>query len=264
MRAALPLVVVALGAGRAAAQDSGEEWMRTCHRNSWGRGEMFCDVRSSRMAAGGALTVDARDNGGVRVIGSDGNEVRIEARVQARAESEAEARALAQQVHVVAQNGSIRSDGPRGTRERWWSVSYTVWVPRHQDVTVSTTNGPVSVDDVRGRMDLRAVNGPLTLTHVAGDVRGRTDNGPIRVRLSGARWDGGGLDVQTTNGSLTLSVPEGFAAHLDVSNVNGPMSVDFPVTVNGRIGHHIVTDLGGGGPTIRAATVNGPVSVSRN
>jgi hypothetical protein len=263
VRAALPLAVAALGAGRLAAQQSGEEWTRRCEQNHWGRGESFCEVRDSRMAAGGALTVDARDNGGVRVIGSDGAEIRVQARVQAHAESEAAARALAAQVRVSTSGGTIHAEGPSSTRERSWSVSYVVWAPRNTNLTARTTNGPIAVEEVRSRMDLRAVNGPIDLTRVGGDVRGRTDNGPVRVRLTGARWDGTGLDVATTNGPVSISVPEGYAAHLDVSNVNGPLSLDFPVMVTGRVGHHIATDLAGGGPTIHAETVNGPVVLSR-
>jgi DUF4097 and DUF4098 domain-containing protein YvlB len=265
VRAALPLAVVALGAGRLAAQDDGADWVRSCRESGrWNRGENFCEVRESRVAAGGTLNVDGRPNGGVRVIGWDRNEVRVQARVQARGTSQADARELASQVRVSTSGGAIHAEGPNPERNRWWSVSYVVWVPRHSDLAAHTTNGPIAVEEVSGRLDLRAVNGPLELSRVGGDVRGRTENGPLRVRLTGSRWDGAGLDVATTNGPLVISVPEGYAAHLDVANVNGPMDLDFPVTVSGRVRHHIVTDLGGGGPTIHAETVNGPVQLSRS
>jgi hypothetical protein len=41
------------------------------------------------------------------------------------------------------------------------------------------------------------------------------------------------------------------------------MHVDFPVTVQGRFGRTLSVDLGGGGATIRATTVNGGVSLQR-
>ena len=42
------------------------------------------------------------------------------------------------------------------------------------------------------------------------------------------------------------------------------MNIDFPVTVQGHFnGHRIETDIGGGGPTIRAVTTNGPLTVRR-
>jgi hypothetical protein len=46
--------------------------------------------------------------------------------------------------------------------------------------------------------------------------------------------------------------------------VNGGIDVDFPVTVQGRIGREFSTTLGRGGPLLRAATTNGQVRVSRH
>ena len=44
--------------------------------------------------------------------------------------------------------------------------------------------------------------------------------------------------------------------------MNGPMMLDIPVTVQGRLDfHHIATDIGAGGPPVRAVTTNGPVTV---
>jgi hypothetical protein len=41
------------------------------------------------------------------------------------------------------------------------------------------------------------------------------------------------------------------------------MSVDFPVTVSGRIDRRLRTQLGQGGATIRVMTTNGGVTISR-
>jgi len=74
---------------------------------------------------------------------------------------------------------------------------------------------------------------------------------------------GAGLDAETSNGPLSLRVPDGYSAHLEAGTNNGPMSLGFPVTVVGRIGRSISTDLGKGGTTIRAITHNGPLSIER-
>jgi hypothetical protein len=85
----------------------------------------------------------------------------------------------------------------------------------------------------------------------------------MSITLTGNQWDGRGLDAETHNGPLTLRVPDGYNAHLESGTNNGPMSLDFPVTVVGRIGRSISTDLGSGGKTIRAVTSNGPLSILR-
>jgi hypothetical protein len=45
--------------------------------------------------------------------------------------------------------------------------------------------------------------------------------------------------------------------------VNGHLEVDFPVTLQGRIGKRLALDLGGGGPPLRLETTNGGVKVRR-
>jgi DUF4097 and DUF4098 domain-containing protein YvlB len=112
-------------------------------------------------------------------------------------------------------------------------------------------------------MDLQTSNGPLTLRDLGGSVRARTSNGPLTISLIGSRWDGSGLEARTTNGPLTISVPDGYNARLEAGTTNGPVSLGFPITVVGRITRDISTELGSGGPTIRATTTNGPLTIRR-
>lgn len=227
--------------------------------------ERHCEVRETRLrASGGRIVVDGRENGAVRVRGWDGDSVLVRAVVQTRAETEQDAVALAKEVRVETAGGTVRADGPSTRRRASWWVSYEVFVPRRTDLNVDTHNGPISVRDVSGKMELSAVNGPLTLTRVGGDVRGRTRNGPLTVQLSGSKWEGAGLDAETSNGPVSISIPENYSAHLVTGTTNGPMRVDFPVTIQGRIGRRLETDLGSGGAPIRAITTNGPLVVKRS
>src|SRR5256886_17368292 len=81
-------------------------------------------------------------------------------------------------------------------------------------------------------MTVTAYRGPVALRAVGGDVRARTTNGPLDIELTGARWDGAGLDAETTNGPVDLTIPEGYSAQLEFGTVNGPMTVEFPLTVD--------------------------------
>ena len=264
VRAALPVAAaLSLAAQGAPAQQQDDgEWLEQCRRNWNGRGENHCEVREVRLRPGGTLRVDGRENGGVHVRGWDRDEVLVRARVQAHAGSAADARRIASGIRVESGGGSVRATGPETSRDQHWAVSYEVFVPRRADLDLDTHNGPIDVRDVSGALELSAHNGPLTLRNVGGTVRGRTVNGPLNVELSGSAWSGAGLDVQTTNGPVNLAIPAGYNAHLETGNTHGPVNVDFPVTVQGRT-HRISTDLGRGGPTIRAITTNGPVNVRR-
>jgi DUF4097 and DUF4098 domain-containing protein YvlB len=142
-------------------------------------------------------------------------------------------------------------------------VSFEVLAPREIDLALTTHNGAIAVADVSGTLAFETHNGGISLDGVAGNVRGRTTNGGVDARLTGDTWEGTGLDLETTNGGVRLRVPEDYSARLETSTVNGGVDVDFPVTVQGRIGRAISATLGDGGPLLRASTTNGHVRVSR-
>ncbi|HLB54036.1 MAG TPA: hypothetical protein VJK71_02925 [Gemmatimonadales bacterium] len=58
-------------------------------------------------------------------------------------------------------------------------------------------------------------------------------------------------------------MPSGYSAHLETGTRNGGLAIDSPVTIQGRIGKRITTDLGRGGATIRLMTTNGGVNIRR-
>lgn len=258
----LSLAATPLLAQRRAAAD----WLDDCRHRDWGDDSRsrFCEMRQTGFKATGQVSIDPGTNGGVYVSGWDGDSVAVTVKIQTQARTDDAARDLAQRIQITAAGGTIRADGPSTSGRESWSVTFDVLVPRRSDVTAETVNGPVSVDEVHGRMDLRAVNGPVTLNAVGGDVHARTTNGPLTVTLEGAKWDGTGLDSETSNGPVLLTLPSNYAAHLETGTVNGPMNIDFPITIQGHFnGRHVETDIGGGGPTVRAETTNGPLTVRR-
>lgn len=223
-----------------------------------------CEVRESTLPPG-PLNVDAGQNGGVTVEAWDRNELRIRAIVRGSARDEARARNIAGQVQVQSGGGRVYATGPDLDRREWWSVSYRINVPRRNDLDLSATNGGITIVGVNGTLRFDTTNGGVRLQDVGGRVSGETRNGGLDVRLGGSRWDGEGLDVETSNGGVTLSIPDGYNAELETRTVNGGLRIDFPVTVTGELNSRrgINATLGSGGPTIRARTTNGGVRINR-
>lgn len=252
-----------------AAQTTDDDWLRRCRDDAtdsyWNgeRTERACEVRVERLRPRGRLAVDGRENGGVVVNGVDGEVAVVHARITAQAPTAAEAAAIARGVRIATAADSVYATGPERERGRSWYVSYVIEAPRRVDLRVFTHNGSVKVSDVAGRMELSAHNGSMSLAGLGGDVRARTRNGSLDVRLAGRRWEGAGLDAETRNGAVRLEIPEGYAARLEAGTVNGRFSTDIPLTVQGRVGRTITTDIGGGGPPIRAATTNGTVRITK-
>ena len=223
-----------------------------------------CEVRESTMPAG-PLNVDAGQNGGIVIEGWDGSDIRVRAVVQASASSEARAREIAGQVQVQAGGGRVYATGPEMERRESWSVSYRINVPAKNDLDLHASNGGITIAGVSGNMRFDTTNGGVKLQDIGGRVNGQTRNGGLTVSLSGNRWDGEGLDVETSNGGVTLNLPENYNAELETRTVNGGLRIDFPITVQGELTSRkgISTTLGSGGPLVRVRTTNGGVKIGR-
>jgi hypothetical protein len=258
-------ILLTLAAAAALAQPADPPRELNCRdRSHSDHQEYFCEMREIPAPSAGKLDIDGRTNGGIRVKAWSRETVLVRAQVQAWADTEAEARALVGQVRVTAAGGQVRSEGPGSQMSHnGWSVSYEVFVPTRTDLALKTHNGGIHVADVRGRIEFEAVNGGVTLSRLAGAVHGQTVNGGLSIELAGKRWDGEELDAQTTNGGVTMAVPDGYSARLEAGTVNGGVHVDFPVTVQGEIGRNLTLTLGAGGPMVRARTTNGGVSIRR-
>jgi len=259
--------VVLLHATPAAAQRrfGTESWSRDCNRDGGRDSERFCRTSESTMPSPtGALVIDGKTNGGVSVYGSSRRDVLIRARIQANARTEERAEEIAGQIRIRTDGGRVWAEGPETARREWWSVSYEVEVPSRSDLDLRAMNGGLSIVDVSGVLRLETMNGGIHLEAVSGDVVAETTNGGMNVLLDGDRWQGKGLDAVTTNGGVTVRIPDGYSAHLETGTVNGGIDIDFPVTVQGRIGRRVTTDLGRGGATIRVTTTNGGVVIRRS
>jgi DUF4097 and DUF4098 domain-containing protein YvlB len=157
----------------------------------------------------------------------------------------------------------VRATGPDNGRDESWTVSYRIDVPRDARIALNTRNGGISIEDFRGTATFRATNGGVTLTDVSGDIRGETTNGGLDIRLTGDRWEGPGLNVETRNGGVRMQVPERYSAELETSTVNGRVRIDFPVVLNGSNGRTYQTTLGAGGARLRATTRNGGIRIEQ-
>jgi len=236
-----------------------------CRDHGWDDDQFrSCEVREYTMPAGG-LTVDAGRNGGIRVEGWDRNEIHVQAVVTASARREADAKRLASDVQVQAGGGHVSSNGPSTESRQWWSVSYRIHVPRHNDLDLNANNGGVTISGVTSNMKFDTTNGGVTLRDLGGDVRGQTRNGGLKVFLSGDRWDGAGIDVETSNGGVELTIPERYNADLTTRTVNGGFRTDYPMTIQGELlpRRGLSTTLGAGGAPIRVRTTNGGLRITK-
>lgn len=233
------------------------------HHGSSDWRERVCDERTYTINEKWAsIAVDAFPNGGIDIQGWDKNHIQVVAHISAWDRDKSGAQALLDEITIVTSDGLIKTDGPqlKGSR-RGFAVDFDVMVPRLSNLNLKTLNGGIGINGVSGDIEARAVNGGLTLAELSGDVSIHTDNGSVSVTLDGSTWQGSGLNVSTTNGSLKIYLPKNYSAELETQTVNGSMDIGFPIQVHGKIGKTIQTVLGSGGPKIKFSTVNGSVKL---
>jgi hypothetical protein len=232
---------------------------------------------------GSALKVIAHRNGGVSVHGSDIGNFKVHVCKVASADSKAEAERILSQIKVPNNGGTIQPTGPEGNE---WVAFLLIEAPRNASVDAETTNGPLSFRDMSGALTATAKNGPVSFKNVSGavtanvqngpvsfkgnsgDIKLNAKNGPIAVRLEGDNWNGTGLSAESTNGPLSVSLPESYRSGVEI-NVDGWS----PVSCNAKgcdsaqkvqDGRVRKINFGSGSPIVHIATKNGPVVVSNS
>jgi hypothetical protein len=188
--------------------------------------------------------------------------------------------------------------GGAGIRVSTHKLTVDVSIPLRCDLEVRTSDGPVNVEGVRGRIDVSTSDGRITLRDVHGDIRLHTSDGPVVAedldgKLSGHASDGtlrvrgrfddldletqdGGLRVDaepgskienelrltTTDGGLDLTIPSALRATLDARVRDGHLDLDLPARKVERYApREVRIDLNGGGPLLRVRSSDGSVKI---
>ena len=177
----------------------------------------------------------------------------------------------------------------------------TIETPAQLTLQARTSDGNVDLTGLQGDLGLTSGDGNLTLDHVSGALRIKAGDGQVRITdaegaLEARTSDGnlsvdglfhslalhtsdGTLDlnlrqgtklteassIQSSDGSVTLHVPQGFAADLDVHTSDGRVDCALPLTIDhyqsGGSGHGLHGKLNGGGAPLTIHTSDGNVRI---
>jgi DUF4097 and DUF4098 domain-containing protein YvlB len=180
------------------------------------------------------------------------------------------------------------------------SVRIEITVPRSANLDLHSGDGHINVSGVSGDLRIDTGDGHVTATDLHGSIRIRTGDGHIeasgldgtldamtrdgRVHIRG-RFDALRLEtgdgsvsaeilpgskmsndwsVRTGDGSVTVRLPDGFAAQVDAHTGDGRISSQLPITVSGSIGSSDLRGkLGAGGSTFLIRTGDGSIRLER-
>jgi hypothetical protein len=223
-------------------------------------------VISHSIGANGTLSIRTV-RGSVRVRGTDGDEVRVEARYAYRGEESVDPEHDGV-LNVSRHDGELRVEvdetasglGPtlgvllRGGRP---AVDFDVTMPRTAALRLAGVSADLDVRAVHGSQEVRTVSGDVSMDDVAGRITVQSVSGDVLIR-------GGvlSLDGTTTSGDLS-AVAERFES-VRARSVSGDLRL------SGRLdpaGEHAIESISGdlelygsGGMTARMTAISGSIN----
>jgi DUF4097 and DUF4098 domain-containing protein YvlB len=210
--------------------------------------------------ANGRLSLE-NINGNVEITGWERNEVQIDAEKSARDQQRLNEATI--EVENTGDSVRIRTRYPEGhTNNNPASVQYTLHVPAGAQLDkISLINGSLNVSQISGEVNASLVNGKLTAHDLAGRAKLSTVNGSNDVMFRSLA-NVSEVKISSVNGSISLVLPASPNADISASTVNGSLTTDFPIQVQGKfVGHRMSGTLGSGGTRIELSNVNGSTHI---
>jgi DUF4097 and DUF4098 domain-containing protein YvlB len=171
--------------------------------------------RRVRLGSGGRISL-SNLSGAIIVSGGAGEDVSIEATKRTRGDGSLLA-AVRIEVEERAGRLDIRTVYPsRGRREEGVSVDYTLMIPDHASIDVSSISGSVRVSNVKGTISASTVSGDVTLSGASRLERAKAISGTIELADSTLEAE---AEMSTVSGSLRIRDVK--AAALQLKTVSG-------------------------------------------
>jgi len=161
-------------------------------------------------------------------------------------------------------------------------VQVEIHMPREGRVNLHTGDGHIRLSNFKGDMQLESSDGHQEIDAVDGTLRahagdgriqaaGRFDalalstgDGHIEARVLPGSTMNSSWDLHAGDGSVTLGLPENFAANLHLHTGDGHINLDLPLTVEGQLGRRdIHGKLNGGGNLLTIHTGDGSIRLEK-
>jgi DUF4097 and DUF4098 domain-containing protein YvlB len=145
-------------------------------------------------------------------------------------------------VSVESVHGNIKADSASGAI----SVGHVVGA-----VSVSTASGDAVVGDLHGDLRFQTASGRLTVDRLHGHLNCQSASGGATVTTAVE----GGVSMQTASGELTVGIPEGTAAQLDLRTRSGAVTNTLQPADGPAAGDHTLA--------VHARTASGDITIHR-
>jgi DUF4097 and DUF4098 domain-containing protein YvlB len=132
------------------------------------------------------------------------------------------------------------------------------------NITADTGDGHIKVLDANGNLHATTGDGHIQVSGRFDALYLKTGDGHIEATAQSGSTMSGAWALRSGDGSVTLRLPDAFAADLDIHTSDGHIDVGFPITMAGRMdSHEIKGKLNGGGGLLSLRTGDGSIHLER-
>src|SRR3984885_113632 len=133
------------------------------------------------------------------------------------------------------------------------------------NLRIKSGDGHVKVTDADGAIDAHTSDGNLSVDGLFHALALHTSDGTLDLNLREGTNLAGPSTIQSSDGSVTIRVPQSFAADLSVHTSDGHVDCSLPLTMDhyqsGGSGHELHGKLNGGGTPLTIKTSDGNVKI---
>lgn len=156
---------------------------------------------------------------------------------------------------IETSNGSVHVTDMNGDTDIKTSNGAISAINVRGNVKADTSNGAGTFTDIGGSLQIDTNNGSVSLTNIAGAVDAKSSNGAIR----GSSMINGDWDLKTSNGKITMAIPENSDVEIDADTSNGSVGGDMDWQKGGK--SHRSGTLGAGTHEVTLKSSNGSITV---
>lgn len=183
---------------------------------------------------------------------------------------------------ISSSNGSIRVESVDGSARLRTSNGSIRVVRLKGALEARTSNSSIEVHEVSGGASLHSSNGSIRGDGIRGGLEAGTSNSSINLRLAASdparptklETSNGGIEISvdalnsdlrasSSNGSVTVRLPESVKAHVRARTSNGSVNTNFDVQARttSRSRSRLEGEIGGGGPLLDLTSSNGSIRI---
>src|SRR6516225_8486572 len=140
-----------------------------------------------------------------------------------------------------------------------------IHMPHEGKLRVHTGDGEIRVRDVKGELDLESGDGQIRARGRFDALDVSTSDGRIEAEALAGSSSGKGWNLKTGDGSVTLTVPETLAADVVLHTGYGHITLEMPLTIEGRYdSSNVRGKLNGGGGVLLIHSGDGSIRLGRS